>query len=209
MREHIEQQRDDFDSWCDKWDKAQEDGVFDDVTDNHFAPSPQTAQTSFFGAVDADPTPAGSDVDKVDAKYWNRVYNMSDHQGMAPDPLEAADGRLLQEDKPPAGYPSGSDVAKVANVIANSPNPIRPNTVGPDQDMGPDSLGVTFNDEDLEEIAEVKLKIHELEDKLNSLEGVGKKAKGVDGKIEGLREKLEDLSTALSHTAPESLASGI
>jgi hypothetical protein len=98
MREHIEQQRDDFDSWCDKWDKAQEDGVFDDAP-SHFSPSKQTAQTSFFGAVDADPTPAGSDVDKVDARYWNQVYSMSDHQGMAPDPLDAADDRLLQEDK--------------------------------------------------------------------------------------------------------------
>jgi len=198
MREHIEQQRDDFDSWCDKWDKAQEDGVFDDAP-SHFAPSQQTAQTNFFGAVDADPT---ADVDDVDAKYWNQVYHMSDHQGMAPGPLDADKDSLLQEDK-------GSDVAKVANVIADSPNPIRPNTIGPDQDMGPDSLGVTFNDKDLEQITEVKLKIHELEDKLNSLEGVGKKAKGVEGKIKGLREKLEDLSTALSHTAPESLASGI
>lgn len=188
QKDKEQQQRENFDDWCDKWEKAKSDGVFENAP-KHF-PSQQTASVSFFGAIDADPS---KDVSEVDAQYWNALNKTGSFSG---EVITEASG----EDK--------AMIKKVADAIRKSPNPIRPNTIGMDQEMEPEQLGVTYSDEDLEAVNELKLKIHELEDKLNSMEGLGQKTKSVETKIKNLKEKMNELSDELSHSAPEAISSG-
>jgi|GEM_PF-2790261 hypothetical protein len=187
-----QEQRGDFDDWCEKWEKAKSDGVFENAP-NHFVPSQKTANVSFFGATNSDPSDG---VSERDADYWNTVHNMS------------ANGELAPKEVFTESVIDKEGIKKVADAIRQSPNPIRPNTIGPDQELEPEQLGVTYSEEDLEKIEEAKAKLHEMGDKINSLLGLGKRSEAMEKKMESLKEKLDKLSDELSHSAPESISSG-
>src|SRR6516225_1661955 len=73
--------QDEFQSWTEKWEKAQQNGIFAD------APKPAQPRNQstpdFFGAYPSLDTRKG--LDAVDAEYWRQVYQMSSGQGDAPD----------------------------------------------------------------------------------------------------------------------------
>jgi len=176
---------DSFLDYCDKWDKALEAGIFKDAPKPPM-PSSQTSDPDYFGFQQSNPTET---INEVDARYWNNVYRVSTHQGMAPDPIA-----IIKEDENKA-------LADVAKAAASSPNnPIRYDTIGKDQSMEPGPLGVTYTNEDLEKIADLKVKIHELEDKLNTFDGKGESSKKFEPQIASLRQTLDELSDALSKT---------
>lgn len=191
QKDKEQQQRENFDDWCDKWEKAKSDGIFENAP-KHF-PSQQTASVSFFGSVNTDPSDG---VSERDADYWNTVHNMSANGELAPK--EVFTESTIDKD----------GIKKVADAIRQSPNPIRPNTIGMDQELEPEQLGVTYSKEDLEKIEETKAKLHEMGDKINSLLGLGKRSDAMEKKMESLKEKLNKLSDELSHSAPESISSG-
>jgi hypothetical protein len=72
---------DQFADWTAQWEKAMEDGVFED------APKPAQPRTQhspdFFGQYPSQEFNKTSH--ESDVEYWKQVYNLSNHQGMAPD----------------------------------------------------------------------------------------------------------------------------
>ena len=121
---------------------------------------------------------------------------ISEHQRkLAGLPLKAS--RKLNE--------NDAALAKTVKSAAAAPNPIRLHSVGADQDLSPGSLGLTFTPEDVENLAEMKVKLHALQDELNSFEGRGKNAKKFEGQITSLKEKIDELSTAMTQSFPYSL----
>lgn len=86
--------------------------------------------------------------------------------------------------------------AKV-DAIITSPNPIKQQTVGKDQDVTPQSLNATFSNEDLEKLEDMKSKLHELKDKANKADGLGDKAEAFLKQIEDLTEKIDQLSDSM------------
>jgi hypothetical protein len=181
---NLHEQKDQFDQWCDMWDKANEQGVFEKASQP--TPPDQTADVSFFGPSDTHPT---SSLRDVDIQYWKSVYSLSDSSG-------ASD--LLQEAK----EVQNKDVSDAAKAMGHSPNPIRAPSVGMDQAMDNTSLGVTFTPEDIQSLAEMKVKLHGLKDKLNTAEGKGQTNKKLESQISSLQNQIDELSDTLGQAFP-------
>ena len=138
----------DFGKWCDQWDKALEDGLFDD------APKPNTPSSPpDLSDYDAESLPDQSVdgmLNEVDTEYWKSVYNLSSNQGDAPDVTKEANS------------PKAKELGKRAMVVANEPNPVRINTVGKDQDARSDSS----TSEAFQKLTELKKELHLIGNKL-------------------------------------------
>ena len=203
--DRFEKEQVDFDKWKDLWAKAQEDGVFNDA-EHMTTPTTRTADLSYFGPINANPT---SDVQDTDVKYWQQVYAMSGHQGMAPDPFKAGD-QLIAEERAARKVEKAllneaaeeAEAAKVAKAIIRSPNPIHTGTVGKDQDLTPQSLSLTFTEEDIETLHELKIQLHNAQAVLIGQEIEGKATKGDESKIANLKDKIDALSTAMGQMFP-------
>jgi hypothetical protein len=201
----IDKQKADFDKWTDQWEKALEQGVFNDAP--HVAPptTPQTAEVSYFGPVHAN---SSDEVRDVDAKYWQTVYAMSGDLGSVPDPLRAADN-LIQEERKAAelqrqmlNEAAEQTIVNAVKSIAQSPNPVRHGTVGKDQDLTPQSLSQTFSEEDIEKLTELKIQLYNAQSILVAYETEGKSTKAQESKIADLREKVDALSDAMTQIFP-------
>ncbi len=204
-----------FDDWVDMWEKAQGDGTFKD------APRPKTAGGgSFFGLQSSSPD-ADLPPSEADTEYWNQVYQRSNNSGDTPD-IGAPD--VLQEQKKPVekvsrkrqepkhnkkkplpeerplreDKVSNADVASVAKAQMHSPNPIYYYSAGKDQDphITPNfSSGPVLND-----LIDLKLKLHALEGRLNTMIGSGKPDRQVqklESELRKLRNRLDELSDSL------------
>ena len=86
----------------------------------------------------------------------------------------------------------------------DTPNPIAAGTHGPDQEMSPDSLGITFSNDDLKKVEDLRVKIHDLQDELNASEQMGEDD-SLKEQIAKLTKEVDDLSDALSHSCPDEL----
>jgi hypothetical protein len=179
----MQDQRDQLDKWADMWEKSLKDGVFKDAP-RPPVPGEQTADVSYFGLVNTHPTDSINDADST---YWNQLHYATSHGDFDPDPLEVAE-KLIQE----ASDKEAS--AKIAKAIAASPNPIHATSVGEDQGMGPIQLGVTYSPEELEELSEMKKKLHELQDQMNTADGKGVRSKQYESQIKNLKAKIDELS---------------
>jgi len=195
----IKAQQDQFEKWCGQWEDAMEKGVFEDAPKPP-VPSSQTSDSSFFGLVNTDPTPCPSD---ADAGYWNDVHVATERGYGTTDPLVLIDHmshekqELLKEEKR-----DKKSLGASVKAVADSPNPIRHSSVGNDRELEDGPLGVTYSPEDLDTLAEMKLKLHDLQDQLNSFEATGKNSTKFQGQIENIREKIEELSSDLTHSHP-------
>ena len=168
----------DFGKWCDQWDKALEDGLFDDAPKPNKPSSPPD-----LSAYDAESLPDNNDVDgmlnEVDAKYWKSVYNLSSNQGDAPDVIKEANS------------PKSKDLGKRAMVVANEPNPVRINTVGKDQDARSDSS----TSEAFQTLTELKKELHLIGNKLAEMKDSNLDV--IYSKFEKIQKKIDELSDSL------------
>ena len=202
----------DLEDWATKYEKAVADGVFGEPEED-YKPTPKTSEDSFFGAQHAHPT---DDIIDDDAKYWAQI------NVRAGDPnYKLNQDGLIQEQKKLAGIKVGissrgvapkrlneegdAGLAKTVKTVAAAPNPIRYHSAGSDQELQPGPLGLTFSPSDVNNLAEMKLKLHALQDELNSFEGRGKNAKKFEGQISSLREKIDELSDAMTQSFPYAL----
>jgi hypothetical protein len=71
-------------------------------------------------------------------------------------------------------------------------------SAGPDQELTPTALSVTFTPEEIEDLAELKKKLHELQDKMNAVDGKGGRSKKFETQIASLKGKIDDLSDTFS-----------
>lgn len=170
--------------WCQQWDDAQTKGIFKDDTPQLPTLNKKNSDNSFFGMCNSH---SEDDIPTNDSDYWKQVLAMSD-----PEYRE----EMLNENK---------NVGNVAKAIAQSPNPVRPHSVGKDQDLSPQSLGLTFSEQDVEELADLKLQLHALQDKLNSFESRGQNSKKFESQIKTLKRKIDELSDAMTQTFPNAL----
>lgn len=158
---------DDFDGWVQKWDKALEDGIFKDEP-RPANPSKNTSDSSFFGLRQDNPTDA---IDDMDAKYWNAISSMADG---------GVDFQRLDEDM------------GAASLASPSPNFVRRETEGPDQDLKPRSVGLTFDENDIKQLEEMKIKLDELQNKAAAMGD-----KNYDTQIGAMMAKIDELSNSM------------
>lgn len=193
----------DFTDYCDKWEKALSDGVFNDAP-KPASPTPQTADPSYFGPVNTNPT-AGPE--EADWRYWDAIYQASDHSGMAPDPLEAASDQLMTDshNRRLAGLPELNEASKKKHRDF-PPNPVSVDTGGKDQDLTPEALGQTFDEKDIKSLEEMKIKLYELESKVAGALGKGNSDRSFQSQIDGLKKRIDDLSTQMGNSYPTDIA---
>jgi hypothetical protein len=164
MKDAFEAGKEDFNNWVDKWDKAVENGIFKD------APKPpstckKTSDDSFFGLQQTNPTDS---ISSGDSDYWRAINSVADG-GVAFERLD--------------------EVEKEKYL----PNPIHLGTEGEDQKMEPHQLGVTFSEEDIKNLEEMKVKLHELQSKIASMDD-----KSYDSQVKSIISGIEDLSNKMS-----------
>lgn len=173
MRESFEASKDDFDNWVDKWDKAVSSGIFKDAPKPP-STAPQTSDVSFFGPRNDNPTDS---IDPTSAQYWNAINSVADG-GVEMQRLD--------------------EVVAVSTLAKDSPNPVRRGTEGKDQDLSPHSLSLTFNEKDIKDLEEMKLKLYELETKMAKMDD-----KDYASQIKAIVEKIDDLSNKMGHVKEE------
>ena len=172
-----------FELWIQQWEDAQK-GVMKPKEQ----PAPAKVD-NYFGFQNEQPDiEVGQDSEEM--ATWKVLADM------AAPPSER--GQLLTEQ----GKSDKMAVADAAKRIAQSANPIRVASVGKDQDLNPQSLGNTYSQQDIEELAEVKVKLHTLQDQLNSFEGRGQNGKKFESQIETLKQKIDELSDAMTTGFP-------
>lgn len=168
MSDPMERQKQDFDGWLEKWDSALEKGIFGDSLKPPSTSKP-TSDESFFGLRQDNPTDS---IDSADAQYWRAIDSVADG-GVEMQRLDEVD-----------------------SVSLNLPNPVRKSTEGKDQDLKPGPLGLTFSEEDLLELEDMKKKLHELESKAAVMDG-----KNHASQIESMIKKIDHLSDRLGRTS--------
>ena len=203
----------DLEDWAQKYEKAVADGVFGEP-DEDYKPTPKTSQDSFFGASDRHPT---EDIIGDDAKYWQQINARAED----PNYQISKDGGLIQETRKAAAAVQSMDsgaastssykgyehiIGKLVKSAGLPPNPVRLHSLGTDQEITPSTQGLTFTPEDVDNLAEMKKKLHSLQDDLNSFEARGKNSKKFEGQILSLKEKIDELSTAMCQTFPFSVS---
>lgn len=164
MRDSLDRDKQDFDGWLEKWDDALQKGIFGD-SNKIPSTSTNTSDESFFGLRQDNPTDSISDADSA---YWRAIDAVADG---------GVEMQRLDESEP---------------VSLNLPNPIRRSTEGKDQDMGPRQLGATFTDEELNELAEMKKKLCDLECKAAEMG-----EKDYAPQIKSMIKKIDELSNKL------------
>jgi hypothetical protein len=164
--------RSDLEKYADQWDKALKDGVFDDAPK-----SPSPRHTDWFGHSSS---ASDTEINDEEAEYWKQIANDGPEE-------------LIQEEN----EPTKQELKKMTSRMANSHNPVHPQSLGNDQDVV-----VTQNwgvgGEEIEELAEMKVKLEQLESRLNAEEGMGKSGKGISEQIKSLKKQIDELSNSLN-----------
>jgi hypothetical protein len=174
-----------FELWIQQWEDAQK-GVMKPTEQ----PVQKTKVDNYFGFQNEKPEDVEIGQDSEEMNTWKVLADMA-----APT---SERGQLLTEQ----GKSDKIAVADAAKRIAQSANPIRAGSVGKDQDLNPQSLGNTYSQQDVEELAEMKVKLHTLQDQLNSFEGRGQNGKKFESQIETLKQKIDELSDAMTTGFP-------
>lgn len=176
---NIYQEHDNFEKWQTQWDAALEKGIFDTPKKDH-VPSAQKNPESFFGTQKNSPS---EEVPQTDSEFWRDIYRNSREYGTQCD-LDGRDDSMIQE----------SSVA--APLGPKTANPVRVNTLGMDQDVK--NVGSTYDVADLQNLENLKVKLHGLLDKLNGLEGKGQGAGKLESQIQSLQKQIDEFSDNLS-----------
>jgi len=186
-----------FDTWCNQWEEAMKKGTFETPNQGPNV-SVQTADSNFFGMVNHNPSDSPKE---PDTKYWSDVYSLSKEYGSDSQMLDDyLSGDLIQEEV-------AVDKKAFVKTMASSPNPIRPASVGMDQDVNsPLSVGATYDVPDLQNLETLKTKLHDLLVKLNSMEGKSQSGSPkLESQIQSLQKQIDELSDNLSRGIPSQL----
>ena len=167
--------------WASVWDKALEKNLFPKAEQN-IVPSAQNGTESFFGLKSrSDYAPESPSA--PDAEYWNKVYQKSKHTGPGAAP------EIFSE-----------SVASNVKIVKDNPNPIKLSTVGADQAPTPEAIDTTFSEKDIEDLAELKTKLHELNSKLSEFEGRGENGKKFESQIAKIKTQIDELSDSMTRS---------
>ena len=188
---------DDINKYAAIWDNALSKGIFADAPKPP-APAEPEASADFFGQLKTDEYDMNGVLTESESKYWNQVAKSAADRSAYHMPLN--EEREL--DAP--------TIKKHSNRLGSTFNPVYPNTVGKDQDLGT-PVKVTQNwgvgGKELNDLEDLKKRLYELEVKLNSA-GIIKPEKGKNKKgdaestilkgMADLRKDIDDLSDKLN-----------
>lgn len=164
--------RSDLEKYTDQWDKALKDGIFDDAPK-----SPSPRYTDWFGHSSS---ASETEINDEEVEDWKHIANDGPEE-------------ILQEET----EPTKQELKKMTSRMANSNNPVHPDSLGNDQDVVVNqNWGV--GGEEIEELAEMKVKLEQLESRLNAEEGMGKSGKGISEQIKSLKKQIDELSNSLN-----------
>jgi len=188
---------DDINKYAAIWDNALSKGIFADAPKPP-APAEPEASADFFGQLKTDEYDMNGILTESESKYWNQVAKSAADRSAYHMPLN--EERDLD-------IPT---IKKHSNRLGSTFNPVYPNTVGKDQDLGT-PVKVTKNwgvgGKELNDLEDLKKRLYELEVKLNSAgiikpeKGKGKKGDTESTIIKGmadLRKDIDDLSDKLN-----------
>lgn len=186
--------QDKFNNWVAMWDKAQQEDA-----DFMVKKEPNPQLESYFGMLTEGKKP-GVAPKNPDEKYWNLMVSLTEKYGVknASELINDYLENKVCED-------TGANFKDVAKSVASSPNKIKPDTVGNDQDLDNlVSLGATYKQEDVEELIKLKTDLNDLIVKIRQGEIEGKKVDNLEKDLQKLQDKIDDLSSKMSTTVPES-----
>lgn len=191
-------------NWADKYEKAQSDGVFEGAPSPP-VPTPQTAEDNFWGMVNSNPTDA---VSRPDAQYWKNLWDATRPDGPSSIVIEEETEEVVEEEAYEKAIDKEIPTPGDENN-AKSFNPTHRDSQGEDQALETEPLGVSFSAKDVNDLAEMKVKLHALQDKMNTNEGLGKSGKSLESRIASAIKEIEDLSNSISSGFEDNKAYGI
>ena len=187
-REYMKQ----INQWADDYEKAMDDGVFENAPKPP-VPSSQTADPSFFGLNQTNPTP---EVSSPDAEYWSQLNDMVGNSNSNYETEEQViinEEESVEESVKPEKFDSLKGHPMVKKAL--SPNPVLPWTIEKDQ-----RKRVTPNwttGDELNELAELKKNLYDLECRLSGKQGLLEDNEKVNNQLKDLKKRLDELSDSL------------
>lgn len=183
---------DDLEDWVQKWDKANEEGVFGKSDNAPPVISKQSQTQDFFGItqqdVDHDEDNEYASLNECDSKYWSDLYELTKRYGKDSSVVSEYLGGKLSET-------TSVDKKSYSDSLVSSANPVRPSTVGNDKDLtDPVAMGSTYDVADLQKLDDLKIKLHNLIDKLNGVEAKGESVTKLENQIDSLQKQIDEMS---------------
>lgn len=187
---------DDINKFAQIWDKAVESGVFGDMKPKEEpAPAQDDHGEDFFGNFNSDEYDIDRPINECDSKYWKELAKSAKER--APYSFDLTEEKEISK-------PAAKEMAK---RLGSTFNPVYPNTMGKDQDLGT-PVKVTQNwgvgGKELNDLEDLKKRLYELEVKLGSA-GIIKAEKKKDRdestilkSMADLKKQIDDLSDKLN-----------
>lgn len=158
------------------WEKAQAEDIFADAPKPP-RPAEPGDSADYFGNYLSGNYDIDKPLNEVDISYWKKVSGIP---GKYVDPLSE----------------TKEQEAEVAKAMGNAANPIYPYSAGKDQEVKVNQNWGAGGKE-IEQLAELKAKLEQLEGKITATEVNGGSTKSVQSEIDELRKKIDDLSDSL------------
>jgi len=165
--------RDDIEKLSKQWDKALEQGIFDDCKKPSNNNGPRGVD--FFGQM---PTVYDTNISDDDVDTWS-------------DAMSNLDGVLNEESSP-----SRKSVKKHTKKMANTNNPVYPNTKGSDSKIKSDTDFA--GGPKLQKLIDMKDKLHTLKVQLTKDETMGKNIKKIEDSIDKISNEIDKISDMLN-----------
>lgn len=185
---------DQFEKWCSDWDKASKEEEFQPPSIPEEWNYGGVNSGSFFGVITET---KDVDIKSIDSKYWLDLLNLQTKYKNDPNILnDYLDGKLTEEVDVP--------IKDFTKAVTTAANPIKPNSVGMDQDPNNlVSISATYTNEDLAKLEKLKNELYELLLKLNQSELEGETSKKMKSKLEDLQKDIDELSDKMTRTLPQ------
>lgn len=186
---------DQFEKWCSAWAEISKQEEFKPPAIPKELDFGGVNNGSFFGVITEN---KDVDIKSVDSKYWLDLLNLHTKYGKDVNVLnDYLDGKLTNEE-------INLPIKDFTKAVTTSPNPIKPSSVGMDQDPNNlVSLGTTYTNEDLAKLENLKNDLYELLLKLNQSELEGETSKKMKTKLEDLQKDIDELSDKMTKTLPQ------
>lgn len=174
--------RDDIERLSKQWDKALQQGIFDDVKKQ--GGDEGQREVDFFGQM---PTVYNTDIKDSDMEKWSDVMSTLKNRE-----TNSFDDEMLNEES----VPSNKKKKKHAKKMANTNNPVYPNTRGKDNKINPktDFAGGP----NLDKLIELKGKLHDLKVQLTKDENLGKNVDKIESSVDRMSKEIDKLSDMLN-----------
>lgn len=175
---------DQFNNWVGQWEKALEDGVFNNSGEEKSMEIelPKNSKESFFGNLEIN---TEFNPNQEDIEYWNGINNYTESE------IVLNESKKHKEDKQ----------KERIKKVAKSANPVGIDTIG--KDNAKFSKDLILN-KDIEKLAELKKKIYELENEILSKETLGKDYSKAEKALKKITKLMDEISDSIS---PERLDS--